>query len=207
MKIQLNQILFFTFFLLLISSVSIHGQKIFESKRFNFSMQEPENWVTQSEKGALANIEDFVIDEEKLKEMLEIKKQVLLLASFTKYDGKTNFGLNPKIEIVVSARRTKTYNQFRDSAINNAKKTKEYFEDFQFIDEPTEVLISGIKSVYFKGKYTLKTKSNSELRVRLRVYFIPYKSYMIQASFIDGQIEEDCTGLFDTLVESIKIKQ
>ena len=87
----------------------------------------------------------------------------------------------------------------------SANGFKKYFEDFEFINEITEIEISGIKCVYFIGKFTMKTQNGQEMKVRSRTYAIPYKNYFFQLNFTDGQIGEDCTKEFDELVKTIKI--
>ena len=44
-----------------------------------------------------------------------------------------------------------------------------------------------------------------EMKVRSRTYAIPYKNYFFQVNFTDGQIEEDCSTLFEKLLSTIKI--
>lgn len=183
----------------------VYGQKNFENKEYGFIIQEPKNWIEASNKVLLKNLEKFEVTEENLSKLISDNKGSILLTSFYKYDPKTHAGIIPTIQINLRAKGKSDFEQFKKGMAESATGFKKYFQDFEFINEITEIEISGIKCVYFIGKFTMKTQNGQEMKVRSRTYAIPYKDYFFQLNFTDGQIGEDCTIEFDELVKTIKI--
>jgi hypothetical protein len=195
-------------FLVFITTISInlvYSQKKFVNKEYEFEIQEPENWLAASNKVLLKNLENFEVTEENLNKLISNNKGSILLTSFYKYDPKTHAGIIPTIQINVRSKGKSDFEQFKSGMEQSANGFKKYFADFEFINEITEIEISGIKCVYFIGKFSMKTQNGKEMKVRSRTYAIPYKNYFFQLNFTDGQIGEDCTKEFDELVKTIKI--
>jgi len=183
----------------------VYGQKNFENKEYGFKIQEPKNWIEASNKELLKNLEKFEVTEENLTKLISDNKGSILLTSFYKYDPKTHAGVIPTIQINVRSKGNSNFEQFKNGMAESAKGFKKYFQDFEFINEITEIEISGIKCVYFTGKFTMKTQNGQEMKVRSRTYAIPYKNYFFQLNFTDGQTGEDCAKEFDKLIKTIKI--
>ena len=194
------------FLLILVTSqISIYGQKTFVNKAYDFQIQEPDKWIEANNSELLKNIEKFELDEENLSKLISNNKGSLLLTSFYKYNPKTHSGLIPTIQINIRLKGGSNFEQFKSVITESSKSFKKYFEDFTYIIEPNEIEISGIRSVYFVGKFTMKTQNGQEMKVRSRTYAIPYKNYFFQLNFTDGQTGEDCNVEFDKLVKTIKI--
>jgi hypothetical protein len=183
----------------------VYRQKKFVNKEYEFEIQEPENWIEASNKVLLKNLEKFEVNEENLNKLIADNKGSVLLTSFYKYDPKTHAGIIPTIQINVRSKGKSNFEQFKSAMAQSANGFKKYFEDFEFIQEITEIEISGIKCVYFIGKFTMKTQNGQVMKVRSRTYAIPYKNYFFQLNFTDGQIGEDCTEEFDNIVKTINI--
>lgn len=191
--------------LILLSATVMWGQKTFENKKFGFSMQEPKGWVIATSEELKENLENFEITDEKLAGMLKTGKQAILLTAYYKYETDEKEGLIPKIQIDILPNKTKDYNHFKTSITRSAENLKKYFDDFEVIQEPTEIEISGIKSIVHIGKFSMKMLDGQILKARARVYAIPYKNYFFQVNMVDGQVEENNSALFDELVKTIKI--
>jgi len=194
--------------LILIATISInfaYSQKNFTSKEYEFEIKKPENWIEANNKVLLKNLEKFEINEENLNKLISDNKGSLLLNSFYKYDPKTHAGLIPTIQINVRAKGVGNFEQFKNGILQSANSFKNYFPDFEFIKNVTEIEIDGVKCIYFIGKFTMKTQNGEEMKVRSRTYAIPYKNYFFQLNFTDGQVSEDCTEEFDELIKTIKI--
>ena len=183
----------------------VYSQKKFVNKEYEFEIQEPKNWIEASNKVLLKNLEKFEVSEENLTKLISDNKGSILLTSFYKYDQKTHAGIIPTIQINVRYKGKSDFEQFKSGMAQSAIGFKKYFADFEFINEITEIEISGIKGVYFIGKFTMKTQNGQEMKVRSRTYAIPYKNYFYQLNFTDGQVGEDCTKEFDELLKTIKI--
>ncbi len=192
-------------FIIVKSSSFVYGQKVFKSKEYGFEIQEPKSWIEANNKELLKNLEKFEVSDENLIKLISDNKGSLLLSSFYKYNPKTHSGIIPTIQINVRQKNGNDFDQFKNMIVQSAKGLKKYFEDFEYISEPTEIKISGIRCVYFVGKFTMKSQNGNELKVRSRTYAIPYKNYFFQVNFTDGQIGEDCNKEFEELVKTIKI--
>lgn len=196
---------FLLVFVLILASINVSfAQDIFENKEFGFSINHPANWIETNKSEILKNLENIYTDDEKLVQIINESKGSLLLNSFYKYNPKTHAGLIPTVQINVRANPAPE-SQFFNMMAQSAKGFKNYFEDFEFIEEPKEIEISGIKSVSFVGKFTMKTQNGQSLKVRSRTYAIPNGKYFFQVNFTDGQIDEDASLEFDALVKTIKI--
>ncbi|KNB61917.1 hypothetical protein AC804_03160 [Chryseobacterium sp. Hurlbut01] len=183
----------------------MYAQKQFENKQYEFKIQEPNNWIEASNKELIKNLEKFDVTEENLTKLISDNKGSILLTSFYKYNPKTHTGIIPTIQVNVRTKGNIDFTQFKNSMTESTKSFKTYFEDFEFIKNVTEIEISGIKSICFIGKFTMKTQDGQELKVRSRTYAIPYKNYFFQVNFTDGPLDEDCTAEFDGLVKTIKV--
>ncbi|WP_310556023.1 hypothetical protein [Flavobacterium sp.] len=184
---------------------SVNAQKKFENKQYGFAIQEPKNWIEASNEVLKKNLVKFEVSDENLAKLIENSKGSILLTSFYKYDPKTTAGLIPTIQINVRNKPVDDFEYFKSLIIQSSKGFVKVFEDFEFIEEAKEIEISGINSVYFIGKFTMKGKDGQEMKVRSRTYAIPFKKYFFQVNFTDGQTGEDCTLEFDELIKTIKI--
>ncbi|MCX6265239.1 MAG: hypothetical protein NTZ47_11985 [Bacteroidetes bacterium] len=196
--------LFCLFTLILVYSNAI-GQSIFRSKAYGFEMQSPKNWNEATNAVLMNNLAKLYNSNENLQKILQSNKGSLLLSSFYKYDPQFHPGLIPTIKINVRQKTDVDFGKFMSNITQSAKGFFTIFKDFEYLTAPTEIEISGIKSVYFIGKFTLRTQDGQEMKVRSRTYAIPRKNYFFQVNFMDGQTEEDCKDLFDSLIKTIKI--
>ncbi len=168
-------------------------------------MSEPKDWIEADNKELLKNLDKFVLTEEELTKFINDHKGSVLLTSIYKYNPKIHAGLIPTIQVNVRVNSTRNFSEFTNLMTQSANSFKQYFEDFSFVAEPNVVEISGIKSIYFVGKYTMQTQNGGIIKVRSRTYAIPYGSYFFQLNFTDGQDKEDNSELFDKLLQTIKI--
>ena len=183
----------------------VYSQKKFVNKEYEFEIQEPKNWIEAGNKVLLKNLENFEVNEENLNKLIANNKGSILLTSFYKYDPKTHAGIIPTIQINVRSKGKIDFEEFKSGMAQSANGFKKIFKDFEFINEITEIKISGLQCVYFIGKFTMNAQNGQEMKVRSRTYAIPYKDYFFQINFTDGQSGEDCTKEFDELVRTIKI--
>lgn len=195
-----------TVILTLYSAVSI-AQIKFESKAHGFTMNEPEGWIIANNEDVLRNLEKLELDDAKVMKILEDRKGSLHLVSFYKYDPQTHPGLIPAIQINLREKRNKDWETFRATLVKSARDMGKLLDDYEFMEEPVDVKIDGIKCIYFRTKFTMKTDNGQQYRIRNRMYIIPKKDYYFQINFTDGLVSEDCAAEFDKLVKSIKIKR
>lgn len=196
----------FLIFILSLSAV-VSAQMRYENKAFKFSMMEPQSWIWANNEDLKQNLDKLEISEEDLAKILSDHKGSVLLQSFFKYDPQTHPGLIPAIQINVREKNNTDFALFKESVIKSARNLQKVYKDYTFIEDVTETKISGIKSLYFISKFTMKTDNGQELRVRSRIYVIPVKDHYFQINMTDGILSEDCSAEFDKLIKSIKIKK
>lgn len=187
-------------------TATVSAQMRFENKTFGFSMAEPQGWIWANSDDLKINLEKLDIDEEDLKKILKDHKGSVLLQSFFKYDPQTHPGLIPAIQINVRERNNPDFDIFKEYVIKSARNLQKVYTDYTFVEDVTETKISGIRSLYFISKFTMKTDNGQELRVRSRIYVIPVKDYYFQINMTDGVLTDDCSDEYDQLIKSIKIK-
>lgn len=190
-----------------LSTLIAFSQAKYESKVHGFSINEPEGWIVANNQDILENLEKLDLDDAKVMKILEDRKGSLHLVSFYKYDPQTHPGLIPAIQINLRERRNKDWDTFKSTLVKSARDMGKLLEDYEFMSDPIELKIDGIKCIYFRTKFTMKTDNGQQYRVRNRMYIIPKKDYYFQINFTDGLIDEDCSSEFDKLLKSIDIKR
>lgn len=188
-------------------AVICSAQTKYESKAHGFSMNEPDGWIVANNQDILENLEKLDLDDAKVMKILEDRKGSLHLVSFYKYDPQTHPGFIPAIQVNLREKRNKDWETFRATLVKSARDMNKLLDNYEFMEEPTDVKIDGIKCIYFRTKFTMKTDNGQEYRVRNRMYIIPKKDYYFQINFTDGLLSDDCSAEFDKLVKSIDIKR
>ncbi len=179
----------------------------YENKEYGFSMDEPDGWIRADNNDLKQNLGKLDLDNAKLLKIIQDHKGSLLLLSCYKYDPMTKAGLIPAIQVNVREKRNKDFDVFKSYIVKSANSLKSLYPDYEFIEEPQEVKVNRIKSIYFSGKFTMKTQMGETYRVRSRTYVIPHGDFYFQIVMTDGVVTEDCAKVFEELIESIKIKK
>lgn len=179
----------------------------YENKEYGFSMDEPDGWIWADNNDLKQNLGKLDLDNSKLLKIIQDHKGSLLLLSCYKYDPMTKAGLIPAIQVNVRERRNKDFEVFKSYIVKSANGLKSLYPDYEFIDEPQEVKVSRIKSIYFSGKFTMKTQMGDSYQVRSKTYVIPHNDFYFQIVLTDGLTTDDCSKVFEELIESIKIKK
>ncbi|MEL1242872.1 hypothetical protein AAEO56_01250 [Flavobacterium sp. DGU11] len=186
--------------------ISAKAQKTrYENTSYGFSMDEPVGWIWANNDDLKQNLHKLDLDNSKLLKIISDHKGSLLLMSFYKYDPMTHGGLIPAIQVNVREKKNKDFEVFKSYVIKSANSFKELHPDYEYIDEPQEIKINKVKSIYFSGKFTMKTQAGLEYRVRSKTYVIPHNDFYFQLTFTDGVVNEDNSKEFDALIKSIKI--
>ena len=205
MKLEMMKKLLFI--VLVTFAATASAQMRYENKSFKFSMLEPQGWIWANGDDLKHNLDKLDINEMDLAKIIHDHKGSVLLQSFFKYDPQTHPGVIPAIQINVREKNNPDFVLFKESVIKSARNLQRTYTDYTFIEDVTETKISGIKSLYFVSKFTMKTDTGQELRVRSRIYVIPMKDHYFQINMTDGILNDDCSKEFDKLIKSIKIKK
>ena len=190
---------------LFLSAVAGLAQDAFVSKRWGFTIQPPKGWIQMDKEDFTENLNKIDFSDEALEKVLKDEKRRTLIASYIKSDPQTTPGLIPRFDVSVLAKSPMEFAVFKSQISKSSMSLKTVFPDIVF-DQTKEILISGVNSVFITARFTVKTANGEILRVRSRVYAIPFKNYFIQVSLNDGQAAEtDATTEYEVMLKSIKL--
>ena len=192
--------------LAIIQSALLSGQLTYENEEYGFSMQSPPGWIVSGEQEIVKNLDRIEMSTAERLKILKDRNGSILLSQFQKYEQNQHNGLIPTIQINVRENPAPYFSRFNRMIVQSADGFKRRFKDFKFEEGPDTILISGIKSVYFVASYTMETKKGKKMYVRSSTYAIPKGPYFFQVNFTDGRKKEDCSAIFEELVNSIVIK-
>ncbi len=169
-------------------------------------MQEPVNWISQTRSNLIENIKSLD-DSDKIDAIIKNHQGDIAIRTFSKHDPSTVTGLIPTITVNVRRKSTNNFSVFKRELTNSVSLIRSAFDDFVFISNPSEIEISGIRSLQMTFAYSVKRKDGQILKPRTTIYAIPIRGYFVQVNFIDGQTpNNDCSKEFDELFKTIKIK-
>jgi hypothetical protein len=188
-----------------LASCQTAGSTAEPEKKYGFSMEEPKDWLVTNKNGLTNNLGKFEFSEAEIAKLLKDQNKQVLLVAYNKYDPNLKEGLIPTIQVNVLENKTKDFSTFKGAIIRSIDQIKQYFDDYELIEEPSDVEISGIRSTFVFSKFTMKTQGGQILKVRSRTYAVPVKGHFYQLNFTDGHDGEDCSVEFEALLKTVKI--
>ena len=135
----------FPVFILLCASTTLLAQKIYHNKAFGITIQIPQTWWEDNRNGIPADSE--ITDSERTK-ILADSRSVFLTLFYDRETIKEGGNYIPKMQFNVAGNYDKSFDVLKKATIANAEKLKKFQPDFQYLQEPKEITISGIKSLY-----------------------------------------------------------
>jgi hypothetical protein len=168
-----------------------------------YDMDKPEGWLDQSGQSIEENLNRFDIDKGKVEEMVRTHKGMQPVCVYSKYDPVTFYGLIPTIQVNLSPYFEKDYKSFKRSITASILSSKDVLENFKIVDGPKDVMIDGVKSLYFELSFTMSYDDNVSI-VTSKTYAIPGDGYFYQVNLTDMEGEK-CDDLFDELMSSVKL--
>lgn len=184
-------------FCMILSAAS--AQQTYHNRAFGIAIDIPAGWIEGTPKGIDSNLE---FSNKERTALLEKEGSVYLVNFHKSYVVWTD-ELIPKIQINTVIKPEKTFAEFKKEATASADKLKKNLSDFEYIQRPEEITISGIRSIYFIIQYTMVI-NGKEMNIRNHTYAIPYQNYLFHISLVDG-LSNDCTALFENLIKTIKV--
>lgn len=171
----------------------------------SFYMDKPDNWQSQTASAVYDNVSNFELSDNEIGELMKAHNGAIPLAIYTKYKIEEHEGTIPTIQINLISNKSNDFTEFKQSFIQSFKEFEDYFDNLEYIDQPQEIEISGIKSVYIKTKFDMPLKDGQVINVRSWTYGIPKGSYFYQINFSDAFEKDDNSDLYENLIKSIKI--
>ncbi len=199
---QLNRFIFLhIIFLFLISCVSLNAQTTYTSQAFKFSLTFPVGWKQAKDD----NFADRDLNDKERTDLLKKEKSVYLTNFFDFRSSLIAAEVIPKVQMNAVKKKEVSYIDFKKEFIRSAGQLLNDLERCRYLIKPTEVIIDGNKSLYFKIEYDFMVLGKKQ-RVWNTTYGIPYNGYLIHLSMVDSS-GSDRTEEFDTIVKSIKVLQ
>lgn len=190
--------LIFTSVIILIFNMAT-AQTTYHNKAFGILAIMPQGWFKGSNSDTTKNLE--LTDQ--LRTNMLIEKGSVYLTDYFNGIASSKGGLTPKIQINTVLKTEKTFAEFKKETIRSAELLKKDLDNFQYLQRPAEINISGIKSLYFIIKYDMVVMGK-KMHIRNHTYAIPYKNYLFHISLVDGETE-NCTEAFEKFIKTIKI--
>lgn len=185
--------------LLSIGSV-VTAQTLYKNLTYDFSVEIPSGWSKESVGNSKA--QKKLTEAERTKK-LQHEKSVYLVS----YSKRSVLSLlrvpEPKIQINAVYKPQNDFAAFKKEAVRSAGLLKEHLDNFEFVSEPAELTISGIKGIWFAAQYTMRIDGKN-IAVRCRTYGIPYKDYVLHISMVDMP-RQDCSEEFDSIIRSLAV--
>jgi hypothetical protein len=176
------------------------------NNEFGVSLNKPKSWVDWDNPQIKSNIEKFDFTDQERIEILKNHKGSILLFSFAKErKGTIGNSIIPIVQVYVRANSASSYSAFEKSMLKSLEFVKQYFQEFEYLDGPGTLEISGIKSFWVYNRTKL-IQNGREIVSKSKVIAVPRGHYFIQISFTDGYEKNDCQKLFAEILQSVKIE-
>lgn len=193
-------------FVIGVPGINAEETNAFSNPTLGFAVTKPAHWQVVSAEGYAENLGRVKLEDEEFQEKMQKYAQVPFIA-FMKYPEPYD-DVNPSFKVNI-----KPLGQFlgKDSKeiINTLLPTfKQAFRDFQIIEGPMDVNISGIKSAYVRIHYTMAIPDGRTFPTCSELWIIPRGNsfFMIGIGRRQDASAEDLEDI-KQIVSSIKIDQ
>jgi hypothetical protein len=192
--------------IVLIGSFSLlFGQEFYESKQFGIKISTPKGWILATDEDLENNLKKIDFNGEQLKKVLESKKGVMTLCSYYKYKTDSVAGLIPTVKITIRNNPTTDFSDFKEMMTNSVDRMKTVFQHFEMIDSFKEIKLSAFNSLFCSFRYSVSLANGDTMKVRSKYYMIPKDKYFISISLMDNETNEDCSNVFDPMINSLAL--
>ncbi|MDB4074756.1 hypothetical protein N9529_00140 [Crocinitomicaceae bacterium] len=198
-------IIFFLFgFILFSCSLEVKDED-FEGEG-SFHISKPEGWFDESGSVVKANDNMLKLSDKQLQNLTDKYTGMALVCVYTKYNSKKYDGMLPTVEVNVAANPYKNFESFKVGIERSAIEIKKTLKNYVYIQEPVEVKVDGVQSVYFLSIFDLKIDSVTTHSIKSWTYNIPKgdRFYQINFSDINGEFEPS-DSLFEAILRSVKV--
>jgi hypothetical protein len=195
------------FILLILVSHYVNAQEIetLNNKEFGISISKPKSWVIWDNPNITTSLQKFDFTEEERREILKNHNGSILIFSYAKEKrGTVGASIIPIVQIYARSNGAKSFEVFEKTMTNSIESIKQYFQEFEYLEQPKAIEVSGMKAwtVYNKTKLI---QNGREIISKSRVIAVPKGNYFLQISFTDGFEKNDCQNLYSEIIKSIKI--
>lgn len=187
--------------LLILTAGTAFAQKKYHNKAFGLYIEVPQTWWEDNRNGIPADAE---LPESERTKILADSRSVFLTLFYDRETVKEGGNYIPKMQFNVAGNYEKGFDKLLKATKANAEKLKTFQPDFEYIKQPQEITISGIKSVYYIAKYSMLVNGQNTV-IRTHTYIIPYKNYIFHLNFTDEVGGNDRSKEFEAAIKSIKI--
>ena len=198
----------FIFFLVgfLLFSCSVEKKSENFQRKGSFHISKPEGWFDESGLVVKANAKKLKLSDNQLKRLTDTYTGMAPICVYTKYNPEKQEGMLPTIEINVAANPYKSFEAFKVGIERSAFEMKKTLKNFVYSQEPIEVKIDGVQSIYFLSTFEVKVDSITTHSIKSWTYTVPKRDrfYQINFSDIEGEAEPS-DSLFEKLARSIKV--
>ncbi|CCG53178.1 Hypothetical protein precursor [Flavobacterium indicum GPTSA100-9 = DSM 17447] len=191
------------FILLLFSTISL-AQKIFKDEQFNFSIQEPVNWIKAEKNESINNFKEKInLSEEKIDYLIEKSKGKIEIVTFYKYPINSVNGVIPTIKVNLHKNPTKSINSFKMMIEKSIEHIKTIYFDLKLTNKLEVTKLNGKDCVCFESIYSIPVNDGT-IEIKTICYSVPVGKYYFNITFMEP-MSEDNQQMFKELINSIRI--
>ena len=172
---------------------------------YNIDLKAPDGWYSLDtrEYDRIENAKQF-FDKEEMDKMIAMSQGKQSLLTFMKYNYDSLIGVSPTISVLLNINKTDNYESFHDYIYESIKSIQDAIPNLEIINPLQEIYVSGIRSFDFIITYDLPF-GDSVYKTRVRILSVPIKDYLYQINFIDFLEHDDCSLIYNNVIESIII--
>lgn len=197
--------LFFLFGFLLFSCSVEKKDEDFDGKG-SFHISKPLGWFDESGSVVKENTKKLKLSDNQLQGLTDTYTGMAPICVYTKYNPEKQDGMLPTIEVNFALNAYKNFETFKVGIERSAFEVKKSLKNYVYIQEPTEVKIDGVQSVYFLSTFDVKVDSVTTHSIKSWTYTIPKGGRFYQINFSDMAGEpEPSDSLFEKLAHSIRV--
>ena len=192
-------------FLLMVPSKAI-DYEWFENPNYGIRLKKPKKWIYWKKQKIRHNIGQVKFSREDMAEILANNDKSIHVATFAKYHKGSWKKLKPLVYIAARPNITDDFDIFFQWVKKSVDLLRTKFIAFKYLDGPRKITLkSGKEAVYVNTETKLKTNWGKVVHSKSIMIAVPMDGYLLQLNFTDGFEKEDCSEIFETMINSMEI--
>jgi hypothetical protein len=187
---------------IVLTFLGVHGlyaQELVKSP-LGFAMEKPPGWISTNDEKMAESLKNIELSDDVLDKLLKSRNNSLQVLAFQKYRAEEREGPIPTIQVRMRPNPIPDFDTFMAAFLRSIDPSKMPFQNYKILAKET-YMVSGLKAVKVFSTYSIGSDNTRAL-----TYVVPVRKQYFQITFIDMPPGEDCSTLFDNLVNTIKIE-
>lgn len=178
----------------------------FENPNYGIRMKKPKKWIYWKKQKIRHNVGQINFSKEDMAEILANNSKSINVVTFAKYQKGSWKKLTPVVYVAARPNMTDDFDKFYHWVIKSIDLLRTKFQEFKYLDGPRKIMLkNGKEAVFVNSETKLQTKWGKVIHSKSIMIAVPMDGYLFQLNFTDGFGKEDCTEIFETIIDSIEI--